>query len=257
MIANERLLYTRPAPAWPWRLAVVVVALLMTVLTALIVPLTEMLSAPPSRDIEYRTVELSDWRPLSPPPPPLPRPLPSPAKPTPPQPPPQTPRLEEPSADPAPRLRLPVKLDFALGAVRADLALDFTLDPETRDLPETTTALAGAGTSTSASPVPLPPSLPPPPERFDRPPTIASQVKPQYPYAARSRLIEGQVDLQFTVTAQGRVEGATVLEAQPRNVFEEAALAAVGRWRFTPALRAGRAVPARLQVRISFTLEDP
>ena len=84
-----------------------------------------------------------------------------------------------------------------------------------------------------------------------------SQVKPQYPYAARSRLIEGQVDLQFTVTAQGRVEGAIVLEAQPRNVFEEAALAAVGRWRFTPALRAGRAVPARLQVRISFTLEDP
>jgi len=58
-------------------------------------------------------------------------------------------------------------------------------------------------------------------------------VNPQYPAAAASSGIEGFVELTFTVTALGRVEHATVTAAQPQGVFEQAALSAISRWRYS------------------------
>jgi len=56
-------------------------------------------------------------------------------------------------------------------------------------------------------------------------------VNPQYPSSASG--IEGFVDVSFTVTALGRVENATVTAAEPKGVFEQAALAAISRWRYS------------------------
>ena len=57
-------------------------------------------------------------------------------------------------------------------------------------------------------------------------------VNPQYPPSAASSGIHGFVEVSFTVTALGRVEDASVTAAEPPGVFEQAALAAISRWRY-------------------------
>lgn len=53
---------------------------------------------------------------------------------------------------------------------------------------------------------------------------------PQYPEAARA--LRGYVEVEFTVTPAGTVENARVVAAEPRNVFDAAALEAVTRRRY-------------------------
>ena len=55
---------------------------------------------------------------------------------------------------------------------------------------------------------------------------------PEYPEAARARGLRGSVEVEFTVTPQGTVESPRVVSAEPRNVFDSAALAAVARRRY-------------------------
>jgi TonB family protein len=55
---------------------------------------------------------------------------------------------------------------------------------------------------------------------------------PEYPEAARARGLRGSVEVEFTVTPQGTVESPRVVTAEPRNVFDSAALAAVARRRY-------------------------
>jgi protein TonB len=71
-----------------------------------------------------------------------------------------------------------------------------------------------------------------------------------YPPRARSRGIEGWVDVAFIVDATGRVTDARVLSAQPAGAFDEAALAAVRRWRYAPP-----AAPQDANVRLRFRLD--
>lgn len=59
-------------------------------------------------------------------------------------------------------------------------------------------------------------------------PLIASV--PEYPQGAGGA--RGYAEVEFTVTAAGTVEGARVVAAEPRNVFNQAALAAVARRRY-------------------------
>lgn len=59
-------------------------------------------------------------------------------------------------------------------------------------------------------------------------PLIASV--PTYPENARGA--RGHVDLEVTVNATGQVESARVVAAQPAGVFDQAALAAINRWRY-------------------------
>lgn len=59
-------------------------------------------------------------------------------------------------------------------------------------------------------------------------PLIASV--PDYPQAAGG--VRGYAEVEFTVTAAGTVENPRVVAAEPRNVFDQAALAAVSRRRY-------------------------
>ncbi|GHE21912.1 energy transducer TonB [Halomonas urumqiensis] len=64
-----------------------------------------------------------------------------------------------------------------------------------------------------------------------------SQVPPEYPSRAQRRGLEGVVELEFLIEADGRVDASSirVISARPSNVFEDAARQAVARWRFEPA----------------------
>jgi protein TonB len=70
-----------------------------------------------------------------------------------------------------------------------------------------------------------------------------SRVPPGYPRRAQRRGIEGHVELEFLIRPDGSVDRASirVLDARPRQVFEQAAEEAVGQWRFEADGRLRRA----------------
>jgi protein TonB len=58
----------------------------------------------------------------------------------------------------------------------------------------------------------------------------------------------------YTVDTEGNVNAASVIDAQPRHLFDREAINAVERWKYKPATRNGVAVEAKLQKRIEFKL---
>jgi protein TonB len=83
------------------------------------------------------------------------------------------------------------------------------------------------------------------------------RIAPDYPARAAARGIEGWVIVQFTITPTGSVRDPIVVEAMPKNVFDDAALKAIARWRYNPKVEGGVAVE-RVGVRtiIRFVLEQ-
>lgn len=82
------------------------------------------------------------------------------------------------------------------------------------------------------------PVEPPPPPRPARP-TAAdlrplSTPAPSFPPDALRAGTSGEVQIEFTVGTDGSVTSARVVHAEPRRVFDRAAMDAVQRWRFQP-----------------------
>lgn len=83
------------------------------------------------------------------------------------------------------------------------------------------------------------------------------RVPPEYPPRALTRGIEGWVLVQFTITTIGTVKDARVVDANPREIFDDAALKAISRWRYNPRVDGG--VPVErvgVQTRIVFELSE-
>lgn len=83
------------------------------------------------------------------------------------------------------------------------------------------------------------------------PPSLKSHPDPAYPADALRDRLEGNVGLELSVDADGRVAEARVTQAAGHG-FDEAALAAVKTWTFEPAKRAGRAIRATIQLALPF-----
>lgn len=60
------------------------------------------------------------------------------------------------------------------------------------------------------------------------------QPVPVYPPKLLQQRIEGYVEVEFDVTAEGATARARVIAAMPRGAFEAASVAAIRRWRFDP-----------------------
>jgi protein TonB len=83
------------------------------------------------------------------------------------------------------------------------------------------------------------------------------RINPDYPPRALSRGLEGWVQVQFTITATGTVKDAIVVNAEPKNIFDDAALKAIARWRYNPKVESGVAVErVGVQVKIDFRLDQ-
>jgi protein TonB len=84
------------------------------------------------------------------------------------------------------------------------------------------------------------------------------RVNPDYPQSALRRELEGWVQVQFTITAAGTVRDAIVVDAVPKEVFDDAALKAIVRWRYNPKVENGAPVErVGVQTRIVFQLTQP
>lgn len=79
------------------------------------------------------------------------------------------------------------------------------------------------------------------------------QVAPTYPQRAAMSGIEGWVDIEFTITPEGVPTDLEVLDAKPRNTFNQAALRALSQWRFEPP---SDAQAQRAVIRLRFELEN-
>lgn len=82
---------------------------------------------------------------------------------------------------------------------------------------------------------------------------VVQQVKAAYPIHAREDMIEGDVVVEIVVDREGRVVEARVTRPAG-NGFDEAALAAVRGYRFSPAQREGHAVRVRMPWTVNFRL---
>ena len=67
--------------------------------------------------------------------------------------------------------------------------------------------------------------------------------------------MNGWVELEFTVLADGSTGNIVVTNSSPRRVFDSSAVNAVKQWRYKPVMRGGKAVDQRAAVRIRFTEE--
>ncbi|HUH32122.1 MAG TPA: energy transducer TonB [Rhodanobacter sp.] len=83
---------------------------------------------------------------------------------------------------------------------------------------------------------------------------LTRAVAPAYPAVALRSRQSGWVVVDFTVDPEGRTRDITVVSAQPRRVFDNAAIDAVRRYRFTPAMSNGVAVATKRQQKIEFNL---
>jgi TonB family protein len=83
---------------------------------------------------------------------------------------------------------------------------------------------------------------------------LVKSVQPDYPLKAREGSIEGWVELEFTVAESGRVTDPAVHAANPRGVFDQAAIKALLQWRYKPVLVDAKPVPRRARIRIRFAL---
>ncbi len=91
----------------------------------------------------------------------------------------------------------------------------------------------------ASTPPPPPVETPPPPPPTPAPkpahtglPDVVSSVQPSYPRDALRDGVSGEVTVSFTVNPDGSVSGASVVSANPRHVFDSAALEAIRKWRF-------------------------
>ena len=83
------------------------------------------------------------------------------------------------------------------------------------------------------------------------------RVQPDYPPRALRDGAEGWVQVQFSITPTGAVKDPFVVGAQPKNLFEDAALKAIARWRYQPKVEDGVAVErVGVQTVIRFALDE-
>ncbi len=93
-----------------------------------------------------------------------------------------------------------------------------------------------------------------PPPADVRPPQVIERVDAIYPASALKEAPHRDVVLNVTVDTEGRVAKAEVTESGGAEM-DDAALTAVRKWRFHPALRAGQ--PIATKIRVPFHFEAP
>jgi periplasmic protein TonB len=86
--------------------------------------------------------------------------------------------------------------------------------------------------------------------RLDPGPRPLEDIEPDYPDTIHLR--EGVVVLRLLISDTGHVDDVAVVRAEPRGVFEQAAIDAFAKARFSPGLAAGTPVKSQIMVEVQF-----
>lgn len=86
----------------------------------------------------------------------------------------------------------------------------------------------------------------------DVPARVANDVILHYPVSAYQQHISGKVKLKLFINEAGEIDEAEVIASEPREIFDEAALAAAKQLRYSPALKDGAPVKTTRTIAIIF-----
>lgn len=132
------------------------------------------------------------------------------------------------------------------------------------DLPRLALPVGGGGIATPVGNAPLSLAMPEAGPGSRETPTALDplgaqlaaivRIPPTYPLEARRKKIEGWVRMELTVLEDGSVTDVRVKSAEPAGIFEQAAMAAITRWKFRPAMENGKPVRKRAAQTLRFEL---
>ncbi len=83
-------------------------------------------------------------------------------------------------------------------------------------------------------------------------PRVVNRAPVNYPRIAMKKNIKGYVIINILIDKSGNVEVAQVLEANPPGIFDQAALASIREWKFSPAQYKSNPVKIWAKQRIRF-----
>jgi periplasmic protein TonB len=83
-----------------------------------------------------------------------------------------------------------------------------------------------------------------------KPPRLLSSVLPVYPAIARDTGIEGDIVVDTTIDAAGKVTAMKVISGPP--VLRQSALDALRQWKYAPSMLNGQPVPVQMTVTLKF-----
>jgi len=139
------------------------------------------------------------------------------------------------------------------------------------DLPEAPVMARATGPAASGLPVVVgnQPLLPPPPKPASPPPSttansnpalptggqliqakVISRVDPEYPKLARQAGASGVVELEATISVDGKVKNPRVIRGNA--MLQKAAIDAVSQWRYKPAMLNGKPVDSPVEIKLNF-----
>jgi TonB family protein len=87
-------------------------------------------------------------------------------------------------------------------------------------------------------------------------PVLKEKIEPVYPYEAKSRGIEGKVDLYLTVSEEGDVTKTTLLHSSGSNILDEASINYSKGLKFQPATLKGKPISVVVKWTLNYKLED-
>ena len=146
----------------------------------------------------------------------------------------------------------PLVAPHGIAPERVDVWPGATTDPGGPPMIGTIDGIGPAGIGVVATPPAPPPAVPIRLHAGIREPRKIVDVAPVYPALAQASRIEGLVIIEAIIDEHGAVQSARVLRSLP--LLDEAALAAVRQWRYTPALLNGVPVPVIMTVTVNFRL---
>lgn len=184
----------------------------------------------------------------APPVPAAPAPQPEPA-PSPPEP---TPAPPKPAAAPPPK---PVPKPTAPPKPSPRRAPPSTMAPAVESAPVAPTPAAPSEPAVARPAAPqVPSAMEQAPIAIDLNAAYRLNPAPNYPPLALRRRWEGTTRLRVELDPEGHPIRVALADSSGHAILDDAALDAVRRWRFRPATRAGRPVPATVEVPIVFRI---
>ena len=141
---------------------------------------------------------------------------------------------------PTPEVERPQQMDIELSTPEIDVPMSMAGEPYLGEFSDGSGNMGGLGR----------PGKP----NIDSNVVPSLRIPPNYPNRALRSGIEGIVTVEFTITTDGSVKDAEIIEAEPPNIFDKSVLRAIAKWKFNPDIVDGQPVEKRARQDIKFTL---
>ena len=142
---------------------------------------------------------------------------------------------------PTPEVERPQQMDIELSTPEIDVPMSMAGEPYLGEFSDGSGNMGGLGR----------PGKP----NIDSNVVPSLRIPPNYPNRALRSGIEGIVTVEFTITTDGSVKDAEIIEAEPPNIFDKSVLRAIAKWKFNPDMVDGQPVEKRARQDIKFTLK--